>query len=166
MTLPRIRLRWLLVAGTALVVVIAGVVWLAWPSEPEPRARQYLDYTACLLTDDHGVTGPAAAPVWAGMQKASSETRAKVQFAAVAGPQTPDNAVPFLTGLTQSKCDLVLAVGDGPVGAVGKVAARFPRTRFVVVGAKASGDNVSDVVAGPATETTAAVQRIVTTAVH
>jgi|tagenome__1003787_1003787.scaffolds.fasta_scaffold20883317_2 basic membrane lipoprotein Med (substrate-binding protein (PBP1-ABC) superfamily) len=166
MTLPRIPLRRLFVAAAALLVAIAATVWLAWPTDPAPRARAYLDYTACLLTDDHGVAGAAGAPVWAGMQKASADTRAKVQYASVAGPQTADNAVPFLTGLAQSRCDLVLAVGDGPVGAVGRVAARFPRTRFVVVGAKVAGGNVSTVAAGTAAETTVAVQRIVATAVH
>jgi hypothetical protein len=89
--------RWLLVTGSALVVAVA-VGWAVWPSQPAPRARQYLEFTACLLTDDHGITGPEAAPVWAGMQEASLATRAKVQFASVVGRQSVENAVPFLTG--------------------------------------------------------------------
>lgn len=43
-----------------------------WPDDPaEPRAREYRDVTVCLLTGAAGVTDPAAAPVWAGMQESS-----------------------------------------------------------------------------------------------
>src|ERR1700761_9200785 len=80
-------------AGVAAVVVVAGLVpWLVWPSTPAPRARVYKAFTACLLTDSRGIAGPQAAPVWAGMQKASLATHVKVEYLAVVGPDTVDNA--------------------------------------------------------------------------
>jgi basic membrane lipoprotein Med (substrate-binding protein (PBP1-ABC) superfamily) len=158
------RRRWLLVAAAGLVIAL-GVVWAVWPSERVLPARRYLDFTACLLTDERGITGRESAPVWAGMQDASLATRAKVQYASVAGPQTVDNAVPFLSGLAQSRCDLVFAVGAVPVGAVGAVAPRFPGSRFVVVGGAVTGANVSTVDVTTAEATRAAVHRRIVTAV-
>jgi basic membrane lipoprotein Med (substrate-binding protein (PBP1-ABC) superfamily) len=132
------------VAG-ALVVVITGLLtWAVWPSPaPGPRARQYGETTACLLTDQHGVTGTAAAPVWAGMREASEATLTKVQYLEVDGPQTADNAKTYLASLVQSRCDLVLAVGAGPVSAVDVEAGRFPRARFALVGGGTPAANVS-----------------------
>jgi hypothetical protein len=121
------RARWLPVA--AGLVVPALLVWALWPTPKQteqPRARQYLDFTACLLTDADGVTGAQAAPVWAGMQDASQATHAKVQYLSVSGPQTVENAMPFLNSLAQGHCDLVVAVGDAPVAAVRAGAGKFP----------------------------------------
>lgn len=153
-------------AGALLAVVAGALTWALWPEpEPEPRARQYREATACLLTDDRGVTGPEAAAVWAGMQDASLKTRAKVQFLEVDGAQTIDNARTFLGSLVQSRCDLVLAVGEAPVGAVRENAARFPSARFVTVGSGTSAANVS-VVTEPTPEAVRAqVDRIVAEAV-
>jgi hypothetical protein len=129
------RPRWL-AAGAAAVLVIGGLLaWAVWPeSEEPPRARQYLDFTACLLTPAAGTADPAAAPVWQGMQDASLATRAKVQYLAVTGPQTADNAATFLPSLAQGGCDLVFAAGAAPVGAVALIADRFPAVRFYAVG--------------------------------
>ncbi|MEV4627812.1 hypothetical protein AB0J90_16140 [Micromonospora sp. NPDC049523] len=144
------RRVWWLVAA---VVVVAGLVtWAAWPSPPEPLARQYGEATACLLTDEHGVTSPEAAAVWAGMQEASEATLTKVQFLEVDGPQTADNAKTYLASLVQSRCDLVLAVGPGPLSAVDEEAPRFPRAKFALVGGGTAAANVS-LVDGRAPET-------------
>jgi basic membrane lipoprotein Med (substrate-binding protein (PBP1-ABC) superfamily) len=134
------RTRWYL-AGAAGAVLALLLTWILWPtSEPAPRERRYRDVTACLLTDGEGITGPVAAPVWAGMQEASVRTLAQVQFVAV-----PDerNAAPYLAGLAQGSCDVVVAVGEGPLGAVAESAGRFPSVRFVVVDGETSGANVS-----------------------
>jgi basic membrane lipoprotein Med (substrate-binding protein (PBP1-ABC) superfamily) len=162
------RHRWPFAA--VALIVLGSVVWMVVlatrsPAPPLPRARQYLEFTACLLTDERGITGPEAKPVWAGMQDASLATRAKVQYLAVAGTQTVDNAVPYLNTLAQRRCDLVLAAGAVPTGAVGKAAAQFPRTRFVVVGPGTTAANVV-VVTTTAPETVRpAVSKIVTDAV-
>lgn len=160
------RFWWMVAAGSALVV--AGLVYLALPSHagrilPPPRARVYTSFDACLLTDTDGVSGSAAAPVWAGMQAASLKTSGKVSFLAVAGPDTVANAIPYLNTLVQRRCDLVLAVGAAEVGAVEAQARAFGSARFAVVGGPA-GPNVSTVSHGSATQESAAVQDLVTRA--
>jgi hypothetical protein len=123
--------------GIAGAAVIALLVWALWPSSappPAPRARQYLTFTACLLTSQRGIADPKAAPIWAGMQDASLATRAKVQYLAVTGPQTVDNAVTFVNTLAQTHCNLIIAAGDIPDGAVQKAAPTFPTTAFYAVG--------------------------------
>lgn len=162
--------RWWWRLGLAAAALLGAVllVWALWPTtRPEqPRARQYLAFTACLLTDGHGVAGPEAAPVWVGMQEASLATRAKVQYLSVSGPQTVDNALPFLSSLAQGRCDLVFAAGAVPVGAVRQGASTFPGTRFVVVGSDVQAPNVSKVDGPSPVETQAAVKRIIVDAVH
>ncbi|MET8461480.1 hypothetical protein [Micromonospora zamorensis] len=81
-------------------------------------------------------------PVWTGMQEASLATLVKVQFLEVDGPQTGENAETFLASLVQSRCGVILAVGDAPVQAVPPTAARFPSARFVAFGPATPGPNV------------------------
>ena len=136
--------RWWVWAIAAALVVGGLVTWLAWPSEPPPpRARPYLEFTACLLTDEKGLAGAQAAPVWAGMQEASLATHAKVQYQQVMGEATVANAQPYLAGLLQRQCAVVFAVGPAQVGAVAAQASKYPGVRFVVVGGSASGANVT-----------------------
>ncbi|WP_410814557.1 hypothetical protein [Micromonospora sp. 067-2] len=126
------------------LVAVAVLVWALWPDgEPEPRQREYRAETACLLTGAKGVTAPEARPVWAGMQEASLTTRVKVQFLEVDGPQTGENAETFLASLVQSRCGVILAVGEAPVQAVLPTAARYPSATFVAFGATSPGPNVS-----------------------
>jgi basic membrane lipoprotein Med (substrate-binding protein (PBP1-ABC) superfamily) len=134
--------RLLVSSGVGLLVAAAVLTWILWPSpRPEqPRARQYLEFTACLLTDDQGIVGTTGKPVWAAMQDASLATLAKVQYLAVAGPQTESNAVPFANGLAQRHCDLVFAAGAAPVAAVRVAAQSFPSQRFFVVTADTSAN--------------------------
>ena len=115
---------------------VAGILtWTLWPQpHQQPRARTYLAYTACLLTDDHGLTGDRAAAVWAGMQSASLATKAKVQYLPVVGPATPANAGPYLGSLIQRHCDLIIAVGPAQVAAVTTGATQYPKIHFVTVG--------------------------------
>ena len=157
--------RWL--AGGVAVLLVAGLVWAVWPAEervPQARERQYLDYTACLLTDDKGLTGADAAPVWAGMQEASLSTRAKVQYLSIAGEQTVANASTFVASQAQGGCDLILAAGQLPVAAVEGSAGTFPKNAFLVVGGTAKG-NISTVDGSPA-EVQSGVKRIITDAVR
>lgn len=155
----------LLLAAVA-VAVAAG--WLFWPkpaAPPPPRARQYLDFTACLLTDEHGLAGPQAAAVWSGMQQASRDTRAKVEYLTVSGAQTVENAAPFVASLAQNRCDLVLAAAELPVAAVRRAAPSFPAIRFVVLGSGPGAANIAVLdVADPA-RVAAVVAETVTSAV-
>ncbi len=143
--------RWWPAGLAGVVVLVAGVVWLVWPSPPPQRARPYLAFTACLLTDARGVVGVDAAPVWAGLEDASLATRAKVQFLQVTSGSTVADAQPFLASLVQRQCAVVVAVGAPQVGAAVAGAAKYPDVRFVLVGAGgASGGNVTWVDGGPA----------------
>ncbi|MEU8240979.1 hypothetical protein AB0C07_22275 [Actinoplanes missouriensis] len=154
------RARWVVAAAVAMVAVVGGVVgWLVVRSdEGGERERRYRAEAACLLTDADGIRGAVAAPIWAGMQRASLETRVQVSFLAVNGAQTVPNAVGYLGGLLQGHCDLLVAVGTAPAGAVTEVAAKYPQQRFAVVGGAAAG-NVEGLGEGEA-----AVYELLTTA--
>lgn len=135
--------RWWWTAGTG-VLVAALLTWTLWPSPDEPpRERRYLDYTACLLTGENGITDPAAAPIWAGMQEASLTSHAKVQYLAVAGPQTTANAIPFINSLAQSRCDLIFAVGTAQITAAQQSGPRFPAVRFYTIGGTLTQGNLT-----------------------
>ena len=75
----------LLAAAVAVVVSATATAWVLWPDDPPapPRERQYRATTACLLTDDKGLTGDLARAAWAGMQEASVATLVKVQHLAI-----------------------------------------------------------------------------------
>jgi basic membrane lipoprotein Med (substrate-binding protein (PBP1-ABC) superfamily) len=91
------------------------------------------------------------------MQKASADTRVRVSYLQVMGPQTVDNTLPHLNSLLLRQCQVVLAVGSAQVGAVETQVKRYPKVRFVVVDGEAeaaanitmfrSGDGLSDMVA-------------------
>jgi basic membrane lipoprotein Med (substrate-binding protein (PBP1-ABC) superfamily) len=148
-----------------LAAVMAGLaVWGLWPHAEAERARQYLAFTACLLTDDKGVNGPPARPLWAGMQDASLATHAKVQFLEVSGEQTTANAATFVASLAQGHCDLVFAAGQAPAAAVRDVATSFPDVRFYLVDEPNPRGNLSSVDGDTAESIRVAVAKTVTDA--
>jgi hypothetical protein len=151
-----------LIIGGAVVALlaVAGVVgWLVWPDDrPDPRATVYTDRSACLLTPAAGVTDKDAAPVWAGMQQASQETKGKVSFLEVDGPQTAANASSYLGTLAAGKCDLVLVAGAAQVAALDERASSFPNVRFLAVGGAKDQANVDLVSAADAASTTDGVR--------
>lgn len=146
------------VAGGLVGVLAAGVlVWALWPeAEVEPRAREYRDVTACLLTDGQGVAGERAAPLWAGMQAASERTRGQARYLEVTGEQTVENAKTFVGTLLLGRCSVILATPGIADEAVRALAGSHPAQRFLVVGgadpevsnvSKVDGSAVADVVA-------------------
>jgi hypothetical protein len=147
-----------------LVVIVGAAVALLVTSGggPAPRARQYLAFTACLLTDSRGLAGPQAAAAWAGMQDASLATHAKVQSLAV--PPGSSSAAPYLASLVLRKCAVVVATGPAQVAAVAADAGHFRSVHFCVVGGGASGPNVT-VLRGSAGAVKSAVAALVTSAV-
>jgi hypothetical protein len=160
--------RVLVVAGVAALILLGITTWLIWPTTntpPAPRERQYLDFTACLLTDQHGIQGPDAAPVWAGMQEASLATHAKVQYLSVTGPQTSENAATFLAGLTQGRCHLVFAAGETPTTAVRQNAQKFAAVTFYAVGNGTDTANLKHVTTTSTADVQKAVIRAITEAV-
>lgn len=168
--LPARRLpgkRSLILGAVAALVGAAGVTWLLWPdpSPPPPRAREYLEFTACLLTGPRGLQAPDAAPVWAGMQDASVATRAKVQYLSVTDPQTAENASAFLAGLAEGRCNLVFAAGELPAAAARKDAARYPGVAFYVLGDGGDSGNLKHLDGTGTAEVRQKVNDVVTTAV-
>jgi hypothetical protein len=103
----------------------------------------YTDFQACLLTGARGLADPAAAPVWAGMERASLATHAKVSYLAVTGPQTSDNALPFLGALLVRHCEVVLAAGQAERNAVAERARQYPSVEFAVVGGISTASNIT-----------------------
>ncbi|MEU3605708.1 BMP family ABC transporter substrate-binding protein [Streptomyces sp. NPDC035033] len=169
-------------AGWAVgsVLVVAVGLLAAWlfagtggekGTPPDARARIYEDRDACLLTDEKGiVSGAPAAPLWEGMQRASGDGRTRVTYVPVTGEQTAANARPFLNGLVQRDCEVVVASGPAQAAVAAEAAPRHPDVRFVVVGdggpgsGSGSGDapeNVTRIAAGAKAgdEVAAAVER-------
>lgn len=144
------------------------LTWLVWPS-PGPvdaaaPVRQYSDVSVCLLTGARGVTGDPQAAVWQGVQDASVATHARAEYLAVSGPATTANALPYLSGLLQRKCSVVLAVGPAPAAAAVTDAGRFPSVRFITVGHAEIAPPVTTVAAGPPGRVRVAVRDAVTAA--
>ncbi len=158
------RTRLAAACGAVGVVVIAIILVVAASgSKPQPRARQYLAFTACLLTDARGLAGSQAAQAWAGLEDASSATHAKVQYLQVTTGSTEAEAAPFLASLVARECKVVVAAGPAQVAAVAADAHRFPSVRFAVVGGTAADSNVT-VVAGSGSAVRSAVASLVTNA--
>ncbi|WP_086824919.1 BMP family ABC transporter substrate-binding protein [Streptomyces sp. NRRL B-24572] len=163
------RAGWALGSVLVLVLGLLGVRLFANGDDsgtpPDTRARAYKDYDACLLTDDKGiVTGAPAAPVWEGMQAASLDERIRVTFVPVTGEQSVANARPFLNGLVQRDCEIVVASGAPQVKAAEAAAAKNPDVRFVTVGegGGAAHDNLTRVAPGASLkdDITATVKRL------
>ncbi|MFE5945220.1 BMP family ABC transporter substrate-binding protein [Streptomyces sp. NPDC056480] len=142
----------------SVVVLALGLVgaWLFAGSDrqgtpPDTRARAYQDYDACLLTDERGiVSGAPAAPVWEGMQAASLDRHIRVTFVPVMGEKSVENARPFVNGLVQRDCEIVVASGAPQVAAAEAAVEKNPKVRFVTVGEAggAAHDNLVRVAPG------------------
>jgi len=122
---------WLLAAGAAAVLAVAGVVaWLVWPQPAPPHARQYLSVSACLLTDQAGIAaGSPAAPVWSAMQSASLATHVMVSYLPATGPS---DVSPMLNTLVQRNCGVIIAT-DSARSAVVAAGKANPHQRFLLV---------------------------------
>jgi hypothetical protein len=153
--------------AAALGVLVAGL--LAWQSPiggAAPRAREYpVSFTACLLTDSHGLAATQTALLWRGMQDASLATQAKVEYLPVMSGSTAAAAAPYLSSLVERRCNVVVATGPAQVAAVNAQARRFPSVQFVVPGPEAAGPNVIRLRV-PAARLPGAVANVITTAVY
>lgn len=152
-------------SGAASAAIVGGVLaWGVIGSSPAPRARQYIAFTVCLLTDSRGLASPQAAAAWAGLQEASAATRAKVQYQPVMSGSTEGAAAPYLAGLVAQQCRVVVATGPAQAAAVRASARRFPSVRFAVVNAAARAANVT-AVRGSAGQIRSAIAALVRSAV-
>jgi basic membrane lipoprotein Med (substrate-binding protein (PBP1-ABC) superfamily) len=138
---------WFLTGACVTLSGLAAGLTLAFvggttSTAPVARARSYTNFQACLLTSERGLADPAAAPLWAGMQEASLATHAKVSYLAVRGPQTSDNALPFLGSLLIRHCQVVLAAGQPERDAITQRASKYKTVKFAVVGGTSAGSNI------------------------
>ena len=129
------RGRVLTLGGVAVLVAGCVALSVVLSLGPAPRARQYLAFTACLLTDARGLNGLPAATAWAGLEDASLATHAKAEYLPVMSGPTAADAAPFLASLAARQCKVVVAAGPAPAAAVAAGARRYPAIRFAVVGA-------------------------------
>lgn len=164
------RGRIAVLSAVAVALAACVVLVLVVARGPQSRARQYLAFTACLLTDAHGLTGTQAAPAWAGLEDASLATHAKVEYLPVTTGSTAAAAAPFLASMVARQCQVVVAAGQAQVAAVLADAGHYPDVTFAVVGGAGAagkpreGRNVT-VVGGSPDAVRSAVAGLVTSAV-
>jgi basic membrane lipoprotein Med (substrate-binding protein (PBP1-ABC) superfamily) len=161
------RRRIVTYAVTLACAAVAGVLAVQHETtvSAAPRARIYLAFDACLLTRERGLAGPQAAQAWAGLQRASLATHAKVEYLPVMGAQTIGGALPVLSSLLQRNCNVIVAAGTPQIAAVDQDAARYPAVRFATVGGPAGGSNVT-VLSTATAQIAPAVDNLVTAAVQ
>lgn len=128
------RRQWLITVGVCLPAVIAGAAWALWPDQDgEVRERRYSAETACLLTDEHGVTREPGRTAWESMREISVDSLVKVQHVAITGAQDPANALVFYNTLAVQRCTVIVAAGDLPAAALREGRSRFPGIEQVTV---------------------------------
>jgi hypothetical protein len=122
--------RWF---ALAVVIAIAAAGWMMWPRHSAaPRARQYLNVSACLLTDQAGVNpGTPGASVWAAMESASLATHVMVSYLPDTGPT---DITPMLNTLVQRKCAVIITAGAEASQVIGTARAN-PHQHFLLVAA-------------------------------
>ena len=161
----------LIATASAICIVVVGlVVWLAWPSAPTApgadRVRHYTNVRACMLTGADGLSGPIAAAAWAGLQGASSSSKAMVSYLPVPGPASKTAAVPYLASLVQRQCTVIVAVGPAQVAAATSQAAKYGHVHFIVISPGPADSGVVRVPAAPTAQVPQAVQAAVSAAVN
>jgi hypothetical protein len=120
--------RWRACLALALLSVAMGVTGCS--SAAVPQARQYLNVSACLLTDPGGVVaGTAGAPVWAAMESASLATHVMVSYLPDTGAA---DVTPMLNTLVQRRCGVIITAAV-PAGAVIAAAKADPHQQFLMV---------------------------------
>ena len=172
--MSRMALRWRLVTGAVAVAALTvGITWVVWPSgkqsyDPPAHTRQYIAFTACLLTGPAGLADTQAHAVWSGMEAASSATNAQVSYVSVpvGEADTVGVATPLANSLVQQHCGVVVAVGASEVAAVQAVAAQHAEMRFVLVGGGSSASNVAVLPQPGVSSVSARVQSVVRAAVN
>jgi hypothetical protein len=122
----------------AAVFVTVWAVWLRSATVAVPRAQQYLDVSACLLTGPGGVAqGTAGGQVWQAMQSASLASHVMVSYLPVARPA---DVPTLLNALVERRCGVIVVTGASRVQ-VASAAKANPGRHFILV--------TSSTVAGP-----------------
>jgi hypothetical protein len=108
-----------------------SIAWALWPSPAvAPRARRYLDVSACLLTGPSGIApGTPGAQAWHAMQSASLASHVMVSYLPDTGPAD----VPVLLNtLIERRCGVIVVTGATRIQVAGAAKAN-PGRRFVLV---------------------------------
>ncbi|MFD9591984.1 hypothetical protein ACFWA9_04395 [Kitasatospora sp. NPDC059973] len=135
------RFRWALGLAAVLVVTGAGIAILLTSGTDGPAAHQSAvapsniagRRTACLAGDSSEAAARTdTAAIWSAMQDASQQRQLNVQQLFVPAP-TPDQALPYLAGLSAQHCDLVVTVGPAFGQALETATKANPGTQFVAV---------------------------------
>jgi hypothetical protein len=95
------------------------------PINTVARVRALSSVSACLLTDSTGIARKPASDVWAGLQDAATDAKARATFLPLVKAGSPADEV---NALVAQGCSLIVAVGTQAVGAVQSAASAAPRT--------------------------------------
>ena len=152
------------IAAVAVVAVLvtAWVVWLRPATVTAPRARQYLDESACLLTGPGGVAqGTAGGQVWQAMQSASLASHVMVSYLPVAGPA---DVPALLNSLVERRCGVIVVTGASRVQVASAAKANPGRHFILVATSTAAGPTVvpANAVVVPAAEAAGRIGQEVT----
>jgi hypothetical protein len=117
-------------AAAAVLFITAWMLWLRPGTVAAPRARQYLDASACLLTGAGGVTpGTPGAQAWQAMESASAASHVMVSYL----PAPGSAGVPaLLNTLVERRCGVIVVTGGSPVQVASSAKAN-PGHRFILV---------------------------------
>jgi hypothetical protein len=124
------------IAAVLVACAVALAIW--WPrgDDVPARERHYQATTACLLTDDQGLTGAPAQAAWSVLRQVSDQQLVKVQYLSITGPQTAANGLAYFNSLGMQKCTTIVAVGSAPIAALNQGRAQFPDVEYITVGGK------------------------------
>jgi hypothetical protein len=126
------------IAAVAVAGVVVAAAWSLWPRPAAvagPRARQYLDMSACLLTGSAGIDqGTPGALAWRAMQSASLASHVMVSYLPASGP---GSVRALLSTFAERRCGVVVVTGASQVQ-VASAAKADPGQRFILVTGTAS----------------------------
>ncbi|MCX3058380.1 type 1 periplasmic-binding domain-containing protein [Streptomyces beihaiensis] len=134
-----------LIAATAALATTGLLAWLAVTLPAGPKSPAFVannisgNYRACLINSrrDEGV----AQPVWSALQEATHGAPVNLQHTLVPKSGTAAS-LPYLNGLVQRHCGLIISVGPDLHTAVTTAARRNPHQRFIAIGRPVGLPNV------------------------
>ncbi len=139
---PR-RVRLMAAAGVLLTTGL--LAWLALAlltgsSSPKFVANNISrNYRACLINTQHDEN--IAQPVWSYLQKATHGSAINLQHITVPKSGTA-TSIPYINGLVQRHCGLIISLGPGLHTAITKAARSNPHQRFITIGKPVNLPNV------------------------
>jgi hypothetical protein len=116
--------------ATAAAFITAWALWPGSGSVAAPRARQYLNASACLLTGSGGITpGTTGAQAWHAMESASLASHVMVSYLPSTGPA---DVPAMLNTLVERRCGVIVVTGGSRIQ-VTSAAKANPGRQFILV---------------------------------